>query len=472
MMRSCVVACLVALAASVSADAQGPASPDEAPQTFTLEEAMRYAADHYPAVRAAVARVNASAATVRVAETAYLPRLDSVWQTNRATANNLFGQLLPQSVIPSLSGPVLPSAVSDTAWSSAVGALASWEPFDFGLRGAEVDEAEAGVARARADQTLARLDVQSAVGAAFLDLLAAQTGLAAARANLERRDVLQRSVQTLVDNQLRPGADASRAHAEHAAAATRVIEAERDVTLAQLTFARLLGLPPAPGIAAIGDALLANEPPAAGPASPAQPAAHPLAQAQQARLAETRAAEQTLARTDLPRVFVQGSVSARGSGANAIGPFDGGAGGLGLERANWAAGVQIVFPNVFDFSSLHARKAAAAADSQLEAARYDETLLTIVGEQQAALARLQAARLVAANTPVQLTAARESESQARARYDAGLAALADVADAESLLAQAEVEDQLARVGVWRALLATAVAQGDLEPFMSLLHQPQ
>jgi len=79
---------------------------------------------------------------------------------------------------------------------------------------------------------------------------------------------------------------------------------------------------------------------------------------------------------------------------------------------------------------------------------------------------LQAARAVAANTPVQLAAAEQTESQARARYQAGLASIVEVADAQSLLAQAEVQDQLARIDVWRALLAQSVAQGTLAPFVA------
>jgi outer membrane protein TolC len=164
-------------------------------------------------------------------------------------------------------------------------------------------------------------------------------------------------------------------------------------------------------------------------------------------------------------------VFARGSGANANGLFDGGLDGLGLERANWAAGVQVLFPNLFDFSSLRSRQAAAAASARSSAALYDEAILTITSQQQMAAAVLQSARAVAANTPVQLAAAQQSEVQARARYDAGLAPLLEVADAQSLLAQAEVQDQLARVDVWRALLASAVAVGDLTPFLTLVRQP-
>jgi outer membrane protein TolC len=101
---------------------------------LTIDQAMQYAADHYPTVRAAVEQVNASTAGVDVARSAYLPRLDSLWQSSRATANNIFGQVLPQGVIPAMSGPVLPSTSSQSVWGSATGALFSWEPFDFGLR--------------------------------------------------------------------------------------------------------------------------------------------------------------------------------------------------------------------------------------------------------------------------------------------------------------------------------------------------
>jgi hypothetical protein len=43
-----------------------------------------------------------------------------------------------------------------------------------------------------------------------------------------------------------------------------------------------------------------------------------------------------------------------------------------------------------------------------------------------------------------------------------------VADAQGLLAQAEYQDALARVEVWRALLADAIAHGDVSAFASLV----
>ena len=194
------------------------------------------------------------------------------------------------------------------------------------------------------------------------------------------------------------------------------------------------------------------------------PNAHPLARARQAAVDAARAQETVLARTDLPRLYLQSSVYARGSGADPSGLLDGSIDGLALDRTNWAGGVQVVFPNLFDFPSLRARRAASAATTRAETARYDEAVLTITAEQQEARTMVDAARAIAANTPVQLAAAQQSEAQARARYQAGLTSIVEVAEAQNLLAQAEFQDEVARVDVWRALLAEASARGDLAGF--------
>jgi outer membrane protein TolC len=449
---------------STVASAQ-PATPQAATQTFTLEQALQFALDHYPSVRASLEQLAASSANVSVARSAYLPRLDSLWQTNRATANNVFGQLLPQSVIPALSGPVLPSPSGGSVWGSAAGALFSWEPVDLGLRAAVVNEAHADVARARAADGLTRLAVQNAVGSAFLTVVSADRALAAAEADVQRREVLARAVHALVDNQLRPGAEASRSDAELAAARTRSIQARQMLAIAQATLGQVLGI--ADGPVTVDSTRLFDRVPD-GTVPRATAAEHPLAQAGRAAVDLAHAREVVLAKADRPRLYLQSSVFARGSGANPDGLFDGGADGLGLERANWAAGVQVVFPNLFDFASLRARRAAAEALTRAESAHYDEAVLTIGSQQRAADAVVDAARAIAQNTPVQLAAARQSEAQARARYDAGLASIVEVADTQGLLAMAEYQDAVARVEVWRALLAQAVAQGNLAPFVEFL----
>jgi outer membrane protein len=58
--------------------------------------------------------------------------------------------------------------------------------------------------------------------------------------------------------------------------------------------------------------------------------------------------------------------------------------------------------------------------------------------------------------------------QARARYDAGLTSVLEVAEAQRLLAQAEADDAVATLAVWRAMLAQTLVRGDVQPFLDLI----
>jgi outer membrane protein TolC len=85
-------------------------------------------------------------------------------------------------------------------------------------------------------------------------------------------------------------------------------------------------------------------------------------------------------------------------------------------------------------------------------------------------AALEGAWEVAGKTPEQVVAARATLEQASARYRAGLGTIVEVAEAQRLLTQAETGDSLARLQVWRALLAVAAAQGDLGSFLQTAAQ--
>ena len=154
-------------------------------KALTLDQAVDFALANYPAVRASMERALASKEGVSLSRTAYLPRTDLLWQSNRATRNNIFGLLLPQPVIPTLTGPVLTSTSDRGVWGSAAGILLSWEPFDFGYRGANVDVAKATENRTNAELSLTKLDVAGAVGDAFLGLAAAQQQVKAAEADVD-----------------------------------------------------------------------------------------------------------------------------------------------------------------------------------------------------------------------------------------------------------------------------------------------
>src|SRR5438045_8895896 len=93
-------------------------SPSAGP--LTLNDAIQRALENYPAIKESRARAQAAEEGVGVARTAYLPRLDMMWQENRGTTNNVFGLLLPHSTPFSLTGPVLGTrSLNDSGWGSA-----------------------------------------------------------------------------------------------------------------------------------------------------------------------------------------------------------------------------------------------------------------------------------------------------------------------------------------------------------------
>ncbi len=446
--------------------AQSSPSQGQPVKTLTLEQAITYALANYPAVRAALERVSAARAGVSLARTSYLPRTDTLWQSNRATRNNIFGLLLPQQVVSPISGPVLTSTPRNSVWGSAAGLLFSWEPFDFGYRRATVNAAQASENRSSAEVAVTRLDVAVAAADAFLTLLAAEQAVRAAESDVQRREVFVNSVHVLVDNQLRPGADASRADAELARARIGLIRAQQGDQISQAALAEVLGI--------AGTEVRIEPGPLLGPlpesTSPTLSlSGHPAAAAQKARVQEGQALVRILDRSYYPRFNFQSTVYGRGSGANTDGTVAGGLNGLGLDRANWGTGMTVTFP-LLDIFSLRARRKIEASNEEVEAARYDQTIQDLTGRFEQARASLEGARRVAQETPLELRAARDTEAQTRARYQAGLATIVDVTDAQSLLLQSEIDDALARLAVWQNLASLAAAKGNFEPFLQLLRQ--
>lgn len=435
-------------------------------QPLTLRRVVEEAAARYPSVTVSSEQLQASAAAIRLARTAYQPRLEMSTQVNRATRNNVFGMLLPPAGVPSISGP--PLAVNDmtSVWGSAVSMQISWEPFDFGSRRASVEKAGAARKLAEASLERTRLDVSVAAADAFLTLLAAQQTLAVARAGAERARILKRLTEALVQAQLKPGADLSRAAAELAGAENGIIQAEQAVESARATLGQFLDSGQA--AAEVDGSLAARLP--AGAVPPAEvPVSHPQLAEQQASIEESAAAVRAAEKSYYPKLFVTAAAFARGTGALPEGGTLSGLSGLGPNIFNWGIGAGLNF-SVLDLAAWKARKEVALHRELAERARESQRRRELQATVARARAALDAARRLAANAPAQVRAARDAEAQAAARYRAGLGTLAEAAEAQRLLVAAEMDEALARLNVWRALLHGFAAAGNLEPFLAAAGQ--
>jgi outer membrane protein TolC len=437
-----------------------------AQQPLTLGQVVRGTLDRYPAIRVSQEQIQAASSGIALARTAYLPKIDALAQINRATRNNLFGLVLPQSTLPSISGPVIGSNNTGTVWGSAIGGLVSWEPFDFGQRKAGVELATATRAQATAALERTQFEVAAAAADAYLTLAAAQEAVRAAQAGVERAETVARTIGAQVGAQLRPGADESRATAEVAAARTQLIQSEQAVAVARANLAQYTGGDPAQ--VAIDPQRLLQPAPAAPPPA-MEVSRNPVLLEQNAVIEQTRAQLHVLERSYFPHFALQGAAYARGTGAETNGERLGGVNGLAPTVQNFAAGVSVTF-TISELAALRARESAQSASLRAQSARADQLALELRTQWNRAAANLEGARRVAANTPVQVTAARNAAQQATARYQAGLGNIDEVAEAQRLLTQSEIDDALARLSVWRALLAIATAGGDLAPFLSEVGQ--
>jgi outer membrane protein len=463
--RGIGVGCFLVAGASalVLAQSQAAATPVATPD-LSIVQVIQDAQQNYPTIHVSEQELNAAVANIRLARTSYLPRLDGVVEINRATRNNIFGTLLPQSTLPSMSGPVIGTNNAGSVWGSAAGLLVNWQPFDFGLRHAKVESAAAARDRANANVQRSELEISSAAADAFLTVLAAGQAQNAAQVAVDNWETLRKSIHALTTSELRPGADESRIEAEKAAANTQLALATEAVEMGQATLSKFLSKPddiarPLKSSLLLGEVPLGTEDEGAF-----HPETTPTMLEQHAVVSQSASELRATDRSWVPQFDLEAAGYGRGTGAETNGQRLGGANGLAPTVGNYAVGLNVTF-GFLDFASIHAREASQAATLKAEQSR--ETLVGLQRQEQFAQAQaaLRAMRSIAKNTPVQAAAARTALAQATARYKAGLTSIDDVAQAQRLVVQAEVEDSIARLNVWRAFLQLQSIRGDLQPFL-------
>lgn len=295
-------------------------------------------------------------------------------------------------------------------------------------------------------------------------LLAAHEQVRAAQASVDRARTFAVVVKSLVDQNLRPGADAARVDADVALAQTQVARAEQLEGIRRAELAEAIGAPndridvePGGLLRAIDEA----EP----YIQPLPAASHPLVVERTYAIDRAKAFARATRFDYLPRVDLVASLWARGSGSYANSLDLGSMTGALPDTPNYAVALVVSWP-LLGLPAVAARTRAADARAREAIARRDDVALAVTGQVAQARAMLDGARRVARATPIALASARTAEAQAEARYRAALVSVLDVADAQRVLAQAEIEDALARLEARRALLYLTRANGDLEPFFT------
>jgi outer membrane protein TolC len=449
-------------AGALAAVAARAAAATAAPKSMSLREAVDYALAHDPRLAEAEAVRGITQAKTDAARAGMLPDAWLDAQLNRATGNVVPGSSFYMRGIPGVSGPPRGRTFDGGVWGTAVGVSASWDLLLLKRQMAVVDTAIAEQGRADAAMSASQLEVAFDTADRFITSVSRGEVVRAAQAGVDRGRVFLQIVKALVDQQLRPGVDLSRSQAELAIAEAQLIRTQQNDAVARIDLVRSMGDPrlvvlPQPGS-------LTGNVPAVGPSAAGR--SHPaIVEAAEAVTAAQRRQE-AVGVEYLPRLELAGALWARGSGyfPKADGSPPPGH-GLVPDTPNWAAGVNFTWP-ILDIVGTRARARAESANVRFASARQAQIGQLIDAQLMSAAAIVDAAQKVAAQTPVAVNAARAAETQATARYKSGLATVLEVAEAERLLTDAEIQDAEARLGVWSALLLASRAAGDLGPFLA------
>jgi outer membrane protein TolC len=425
------------------------------PTKVDLDGAIAFAAKNHPAMRADAADVHAAVESVDVERAKYTPDFEVFAQVDRATTNAVPGAYFSVPGLPVVAGT--PGRSWNSHWGTEAGVTATWDVLGPRKWDRMIDKAHTEVQLARDSASAGALEVEYAAADKFIVAIERDQAMAAAKAGVDRAQVFLTIAQATVGSDLRAGADLSRAKAELSFAKTALsrVQTARDLAVSELRVA--LGAPNAP--VELELRALAGTPPATLAAVNTRDPRIAAAD-DRVRVAETE--RRVIATGTQPRLALCGVLFGRGNGLLAGGAD---ANGLVPDAPNWALAALFTWPVLADRTVAPAMRAQEARVAR-ERAHEDALAQELAGRNDRARALLEGAQAVAHNTPEELQAARDSEKQTTARFRAQLATADDVAQTQRLLVQAETDDALARLDVWRALLFIAYASGDLSPFLT------
>jgi outer membrane protein TolC len=430
-------------------------------RVMTLDEALSYSRAHQPMLRTALARVAAAAADARVPRAQWLPSFGATVQGFGGTANNTTALYLgvPEVDIPRIGGTKVSTTGSWTPGASTLAGIgAGQEVFDFGRIAAQaaVSDVQYETERHRADAEALRIDLL--VKDSYYGVQGARAILKAAEDAYQRAGVHRNMAAAEVKSGLYAPIELTRAEADLTRFDVGRIRAGGSLRTSQAVFAAAVG---------VDDPLLdaAGLPPPIAPAPPIDEslrqaiAKDPVLEEARSRVRGADAFTRAVAAELRPDLSLTLTFSGRaGTAEPTSGPISDRYGPLPIVP-NWDVGLVFRLP-LYD-PIVAARRDAAA--SRAEVARADVVALS---QQEAAAVQeayvsIEVSEAALTSLARAVEAAKANYAQAEARFKAGLGTSLELADAEALRTDAEI--QLA-VGEFearraRAALARLIAEG-------------
>jgi outer membrane protein len=427
-----------------------------------LPDALRMAEERYHLLKSKKLEADAAVKNIDVTKYSRVPTIDASYQAGLGTANNLTGIFYPNGILP-MTGPPSTGNNFSPAAGSAASVLLNWQPITFGQRDAQINvsKVEANAKRSEWQQLLFSYKIN--VISSYLDVILANEKIGIHRQNIERVTANLKQSRVLANTGIKPGVDTALFLSELSKAKIELLNAQQQEKIAQLLLGQLIVTDVLPMPV---DTAFLNKLPADISSSDTSFSTAPVIQAGKSQLLVSQSRESALKKSFLPKLNVWGTGFARGSGFQADGnikTWD----GLGLNRFNYGAGVQLVFP-IMKYGEVKRQTAQQNLLSRAAEERLEENKQMLLTQQSIANNTLTNSLAVAAETKQQLTSAQYAFKSMQIRYNTGLVNFSDLVQAQYNLLKAELDMKTAYWDAWKALLLQTAVKGDENIFLNAI----
>jgi len=388
-----------------------------------LTEAVERALCNNPKTREAWATVKVQAANVGVSKGAYLPTLSGSWQGARDdSVTNITGE------------PQLSSASRSFVKNDSVSM--NWVLYDFGARGAALDNAKALLAAAQATQDAT---LQEAFANAAKDYYAAEAAqgalVTASEVESDAHDSFVAATER-ANHGVAPITDALQAQTAYAQAVFNRTKAEGDLQSALGTLAADMAMSPDTPITlpAVSDWVTPGDEFEASIGELMRQAkrSYPSIMAAEAQLDAAAAKARQIRDQGLPSISFVGKYSQNNQPASL---------GLGIPTFpavghEWFFGVQVTIP-LFEGFVRNYQVRQAQAQTEVQQYTLDETRNQVGLDVWTSYQALKTATKNVENSATLLDIAQRSEDAALRRYQAGVGNILELLNAQSALATAK-----------------------------------
>ena len=429
-------------------------------RAMSLGDAITYARAHQPAVLAGIARVAAQKEAANIPRAQWQPLIGVNAQILGATANNTTASYVGPTYmdIPRIGAT---RAVSSGTWqpyaSTFVGAGVTQEAFDFGRIAAQTAAADARVDVERQTAANALLDVTYSVEEAYFAALAAKAVLKASEDSYTRAKAHRDLAKSGVDAGMRSPIELTRAEADLARFDAGRIKARGGLETAQAVYAAAVGVPDA-SLDVAGTPSTPLDLPALNDAIAQAGARDPRILGAIAQLRTQEDQTRAIRAETRPDLSLTGTISGRAGGAPPSSGDSSQYDGWLPNVPNWDVGAVFSWP-LFD-PVVHAHAEASHAAEQVRREELNQARFEEVAAIREAYVGVVVARRALPALQRSLDAARANWAQADARFRAGLGTAVELADAEALLADGEINLALGVFDVarTRAVFGRTVAE--------------